>query len=77
MLLDSSGEALLAVPNRDSRAVGPGLMLGAQHGEALYQRMGRWPYPIHTAARLQWMQSDRPKDFERVSDVLAITMILQ
>jgi len=73
VLLDSSGEALLAVPNRDSRAVGAGLMMGAQHGKALYACTGRWPYPIHTAARLQWMQSDRPRDFEHVSDVLAIS----
>ena len=35
VMLDARGEAVLAVPNRDARAVGPGLMLGAQHGEAL------------------------------------------
>ncbi len=73
VMLDARGEAVLAVPNRDARAIGPGLALGAQHGEALYESGGRWPYPIHAAARLQWLQAERPDDFARISDLLSIS----
>ncbi|MBW2697053.1 MAG: FGGY-family carbohydrate kinase, partial [Deltaproteobacteria bacterium] len=73
VMLDEAGAAVLAVPNRDARAAGAGLMLGAQHGDALYEASGRWPYPIHTAARLQWLQAERPDDFARVRDVLSMS----
>jgi autoinducer 2 (AI-2) kinase len=73
VMLDASGAPLLAVPNRDARAAGPGLMLGAQHGEALYRASGRWPYPIHTAARLQWLRAEKPGIFSTISDVLSIS----
>jgi autoinducer 2 (AI-2) kinase len=73
VMLDAEGEALFAVPNRDARAVGPGLLLGANHGELLYTRTGRWPYPIFAAARLQWLEAERPELFERITHVLSIS----
>jgi sugar (pentulose or hexulose) kinase/phosphoglycerate dehydrogenase-like enzyme/ribulose-5-phosphate 4-epimerase/fuculose-1-phosphate aldolase len=73
VMLDADGEALFAVPNRDARAVGPGLMLGANHGELLYRRTGRWPYPIHAAARLQWLKAEQPETFERITHLLSIS----
>jgi autoinducer 2 (AI-2) kinase len=73
VMLDAEGDALFAVPNRDARAVGPGLMLGANHGELLYRRTGRWPYPIHAAARLQWLKAERPEVFGRITHLLSIS----
>ncbi len=72
VLIDQHGKALFAVPNRDARAVGPGLMLGIQHGDALYRDSGRWPVPIHTAARLQWLAAEDPERLERTAWVLTI-----
>jgi len=73
---ESKGEGddvLFAVPNRDARAAGPGLLLGLHHGEELHRRTGRWPYPIFTAARLQWMRDQHPDRFARIHRVLAIS----
>ncbi len=73
VMLDATGDAVLAVPNRDARAAGPGLMLGIEHGDGLYEATGRWPLPIHSAARLQWLKAERPDDFARITDVLSIS----
>lgn len=73
VILDASGDALLAVPNRDARAAGPGIMLAIEHGEAIQADMGRWPYPIHTAARLQWWRQNRPGLAERTACVLSLS----
>jgi len=73
VMLDAAGGAVFAVPNRDARAIGPGLALGDQHGEALYEATGRWPSPTHAAARLQWLRAERPDDFARIADLLSIS----
>ncbi len=73
VLLDASGEAVLAVPNRDARAAGPGIMLAMSHGDALYEATGQWPLPIHSASRLQWLQAEHPDDFARVTHVLSVS----
>ena len=72
VMLDANGDALFAVPNRDARAVGPGIMLGIERGDAIYRRTGRWPYPIFTAARLQWLAAEEPDLFSRITTVLSI-----
>lgn len=72
VLIDADGRALFAVPNRDARAAGPGLMLGIEHGDALYRSTGRWPVPVHTAARLQWLAAQHPELLERAACVLTI-----
>ncbi len=73
VLLDEAGDAVLAVPNRDARAAGPGIGLAMSHGEALYEATGQWPLPIHAASRLQWLKAERPDDFARVTDVLSVS----
>ncbi len=72
VVLDDTGAVLLAVPNRDARAAGPGLVLAAQHGEALQQTTGHWPSPIYTAARLRWMRESQPAVLERARHVLSL-----
>lgn len=72
VLIDARGDVLFAVPNRDARAVGSGLMLGARHGEALYRASGRWPVPVHMAARLQWLAAERPEQWARAARVLTL-----
>ena len=73
VVLDADGEALLAVPNRDARAVAEGLGMAAQHGDRVWQRMGRWPYPIYPAARLAWLRAQRPDDFARADALLSVS----
>jgi len=72
VLLDASGEVLLAVPNRDARATAAGLTLAAEHGEALHRATGRWPLPIHAAARVSWLRDTRPHDLDRVAHLVSI-----
>ena len=73
IVLDREGEALLAVPNRDARAVGPGLLLAAQHGDALNATAGRWPYPIFAAARLRWLAETQPDTLARAAHFLSVS----
>jgi autoinducer 2 (AI-2) kinase len=73
VLLDAAGGVLLAVPNRDARAVGPGLVLAAQHGEALQRVTGHWPYPIFAAARLRWLAETDPARMARVACFLSLS----
>ena len=72
VVVDESGTPLLAVPNRDARAAGPGLVLAAQHGEALQRVTGHWPSPIYTAARLRWLRETRPETLEAARRVLSL-----
>lgn len=73
VIVDAADTPVLAVPNRDTRAAGPGILLGLHHGEALQRVMGRWPYPIHTAARLQWLAENRSDDAARADAVLSLS----
>ncbi len=73
VVIDRDGQSLFAVPNRDARAFMAGLTLAAQRGDELYERCGRWPSPIHGAARLQWLQSEAPDRFARAAHVLSIS----
>jgi autoinducer 2 (AI-2) kinase len=73
IVLDRSGKALHAVPNRDARAVAAGLRLASENGDALYAATGRWPLPIYTAARLLWLAEQRPADFAAAHTVLPLS----
>lgn len=70
VVLDAEGAVLLATPNRDARAAGPGLRLAADHGAELHALSGHWPLPIFAAARLQWLRDERPQDYERAHRAL-------
>ena len=73
VVLDAAGEALLSVPNRDTRAAGPGILLAMQHGEALHRLSGHWPMPICAAARLRWLQETRPEQAVRAAHFLSLS----
>ncbi len=73
VVLDRDGRALLALPNRDGRAVGAGLELAAEHGAALHARTGNWPSPVSVASRLRWLAAERPAEFERAASVLTLS----
>lgn len=73
ILLDRRGDVLLAVPNRDARAIGPGLSLAARHGEALNATTGRWPYPFFAAARLLWLAETQPDAMARTAHFLSVS----
>ena len=73
VVLDRDGAPILAVPNRDARAAGPGLLMAAEHGERIFARMGRWPYPVFSAARLRWLTETDPAGARRAAHHLSIS----
>ena len=73
VVLDSDGEAILAVPNVDARAAGEGLRMAAEHGAALLPRTGHWPLPIMAAPRLQWLAAQRADAWKRAAHYFSIS----
>ncbi len=73
VVVDADGSPLLAVPNKDARAVGPGLVLAANHGDELQALAGHWPFPIYAAARLRWLKETRPETLERARWYLSLS----
>ena len=71
-IFDAAGAALYAGPNRDARAVGEGLRLAAEHGEALHAATGHFPMPIMAAPRLQWLRANDSDAWSRAHAVLAL-----
>jgi autoinducer 2 (AI-2) kinase len=72
VVLDASGEVLLATNNRDARGAGPMLELGASQGERFLARTGHWPHPVLPAGRLRWLAAERPALLERAAAHLAL-----
>jgi sugar (pentulose or hexulose) kinase/phosphoglycerate dehydrogenase-like enzyme/ribulose-5-phosphate 4-epimerase/fuculose-1-phosphate aldolase/putative sterol carrier protein len=73
IVLDGAGRALLAVPNRDSRAVVEGFQLAGERGGEIYARTGRWPGPLATASRLLWLRTCQPDVWQRAAVVLSLS----
>jgi len=73
VVIDKDGGPLLAVPNRDARAAAEGLELADERGLEFHRRTGHWPSPIFAAARLLWMQTNRPADLDRAYALLSIS----
>jgi autoinducer 2 (AI-2) kinase len=73
VVLDGEGRALLAASNRDGRAAGPALELGAAHGARLAARTGHWPTPISLLARLCWLARERPETARAAAHALALS----
>lgn len=71
VLVDGEGHELLALPNKDGRSGGEGLMLGMEHGDELYTRCGHFPSAIFLAARLQWAKANHPNMLDNVKAALA------
>ncbi len=73
VILDRDGHELLAVPNRDARACSEEMELAAQYGQEFYQRTGHWPSPVFAAARLRWLTTNAPEEWERIDALLSIS----
>lgn len=73
ILLDGKGEALLAVPNQDARALVESATLAAEKGEEIHARGGHWPSPLFTGTRLAWMLNRAPEALKRAATVLSLS----
>ncbi|HOX14556.1 MAG TPA: NAD(P)-dependent oxidoreductase [Smithellaceae bacterium] len=73
VVLDAQGDILLATPNRDARALGEGMVLGAERGKEVHTVTGHWPTPLFLGTRLLWMKNNTPALFKRASVALSIT----
>ena len=72
VVLDADGESLLALDNRDARAVAEYFDIVEQMGEELLQATGSWPLPLHASARLLWLKAQQPECFERIDTVFGL-----
>ncbi|MEZ5504321.1 MAG: FGGY family carbohydrate kinase, partial [Halioglobus sp.] len=72
VVLDDSGDSLLAVDNRDARAAGEYFEVADKMGAALLQETGSWPLPLHASARLLWLKNQQPEQFARVRTVFGM-----
>lgn len=56
VVLDRDGKPLLAAPNIDARAAGECFEIADQLGASLLEATGSCALPMHTGARLKWLQ---------------------
>jgi len=73
VVLDATGDALFATPNRDSRAVTDAFQLASEHGDTFYTRTGVWPVPFSLAARLRWLATYAPNVWPRAASALSLS----
>ncbi len=71
--LDKQNNVLLATPNRDARALGEGMMLGAERGSEVHAVSGHWPTPLFLGTRLLWMKNNAPDLFRKTAAALSVT----
>ena len=71
--LDAQNNVLLAAPNRDARALGEGMMLGAERGSEVHAVSGHWPTPLFLGTRLLWMKNNAPDLFRQTAAALSVT----
>ncbi len=71
--LDKQNNVLLATPNRDARALGEGMILGAERGSEVHGISGHWPTPLFLGTRLLWMKNNAPDLFRQTAAALSVT----
>jgi sugar (pentulose or hexulose) kinase len=72
VILDRTGRALFAVPNRDARGAAESFQLGASDGEGVLADTGLWPMPIHASIRCMWLKNQRPEVLEAADCLLSV-----
>jgi L-ribulose-5-phosphate 4-epimerase len=73
VVIDATGEVLLATPTRDARGAMQGLRLAAERGREFHERTGHFPAPLFTASRLLWMADSMPELLSRAHAVLGLS----
>jgi len=73
VVIDFEGNALLATPNQDARALVESLTLAAERGPAMHGTGGHWPSPLFMGSRLLWMKAHAPDLLERASHALSLS----
>lgn len=73
VVLDTTGNPLLATPTQDARAAAQSSELGGQLGDVIYQRTCRWPLPIFSLCRLLWMQEIAQDQLRSPAKVLPLS----
>ena len=72
VVLDEAGQPLLAIPNRDGRAVAESAEIRRRLGEPIHARTGLWPTPIMALPRLLWFARHRAESWQHARHVLEI-----
>ena len=72
VVIDASGDILMATPSVDARAAIESITLGIERGREIYEITGRWPCPVFAAIRLKWMKSNMPEAFSKTLAYLSI-----
>lgn len=69
---DANGDALYAGPNTDLRAAFEGAALDFAHGDTLYRATGHKPAFMMASGKLRWFAENRPRDFDRIAQILPL-----
>lgn len=72
VVLNSRGDSLLAVDNRDARAAGEYFEVAEKMGRELLRETGCWPLPLHASARLLWLRNQQPEIFSQAHTVFGL-----
>ncbi len=73
VLIDASGESLLATPNRDARAASQASSLALERGVEFHRRTGHWPAPMFAAARLLWLAAANGSRLARADALCSVS----
>ncbi|MFQ5873354.1 MAG: FGGY-family carbohydrate kinase [Dehalococcoidia bacterium] len=72
VVLDAEGQEIYAGPNQDVRAFFEGMALDEAHGEAIYSITGHLPSFLFAPAKLKWLRSHCPEEFNKAHKVLPV-----
>lgn len=73
VVLDRTGQALFAAPNRDGRAILETFEVMERNPTDLYDLTGHWPTPVATALRWRWLVRNRPDVVRGAAALLSLS----
>ena len=73
VLIGKEGQPLLAVPNKDARAITESMDLQGERGDELYRISGHIPSPVLMAPRLVYLKNNHPELLNETDKVLTIS----